>query len=155
MRAERHNNRVSPLGLSVLIRLHRNPCLTPRALAEAENAAPQTLTRVLATLEKNGLISRVPDPSDGRQALLDLTVAGRKVLKRDSAYPEAWLAERMEHRLVPAEQEILRIATMLLQRLADEPDERGSPAGGPWLRAEAGAVGMPSARRVRPPKRSA
>jgi DNA-binding MarR family transcriptional regulator len=119
LRTERHEDDVSPLGTTVLIRLHRTPGLTPRELADAEHAAQQTLTRVLAALEMRGLISRRIDPTDGRRALLDLTPAGRRVLKRDSARREAWLAEAMATRLSPTEQDILRIASGLLERLVE------------------------------------
>src|SRR5438445_12216293 len=41
-----------------------------------------TVTRQVATLEAAGLAQRVPDPSDGRAALVGLTDQGRDVLSR-------------------------------------------------------------------------
>jgi DNA-binding MarR family transcriptional regulator len=126
LRAERQETGVSPLGISVLIRLHREPRLTPKALASAENVAPQTLTRVLAALEQQGLLNRKPDPSDGRQSLLELTGAGRTLLRRDSARREAWLAKAMEEALAPSERQMLRVVAPLLENLAEHkgPDGR-------------------------------
>ena len=120
LRAERHVNGISPLAVAVLIKLHRQPGLTPRALATAEHAAPQTLTRVLATLEDRGLVTRLPDPADGRRSLLEITAEGRRVLKQDSAARDRWLADMMEKKLSPAEFALLRYSSELLTRLAEE-----------------------------------
>jgi DNA-binding MarR family transcriptional regulator len=119
LRAERQETGVSPLGISVLIRVHREPGLTPKALARAENVAPQTLTRVLASLEQQRLLHRRPDPSDGRQSLLELTAAGRNMLRRDSARRESWLAGALRDALAPSEQQMLRVVAPLLESLAE------------------------------------
>ena len=120
LRSQRQEHGVSPLGVSVLSRLYRHHSLTPRAIADGEHVAPQTLTRVLATLEERGLVSRQGDPTDGRQSLLEITPAGLDVLRQDSARREAWLAGAMASGLSPAEQRIVGIAAELLDRLADE-----------------------------------
>jgi DNA-binding MarR family transcriptional regulator len=111
---------VTPLALSVIARLYRHRALTPRALADAEHVSPQTLTRVLAALEERGLISRSGDPSDGRQSLLELTDAGLRTLREDASRRDEWLAGAMTSSLTPAEQQIVRIAAELLDRLADD-----------------------------------
>jgi DNA-binding MarR family transcriptional regulator len=120
LRAQRQEHEVTPLGLSVLARVQRHHSLTPRAIAEGEHVSPQTLTRVLAALEERGMVVREGDPSDGRQSLLTITEAGRRVLREDSARREAWLAEAMSNALTPAEQRLVAIAAELLDRLADE-----------------------------------
>jgi DNA-binding MarR family transcriptional regulator len=120
LRTQRQDHGVSPLGVSVLARLHRHHSLTPRVIAEGEHVAPQTLTRVLAVLEERGLVLRSGDPSDGRQSLLEITPAGLEVLREDSVRREAWLAGAMANALTPAEQGIVAIAAELLDRLADE-----------------------------------
>jgi DNA-binding MarR family transcriptional regulator len=119
LRTQRQEHGVSNLGVSVLSQLYRHRALTPRALADAEHASPQTLTRVLATLEEQDLVIRRGDPSDGRQSLLELTPAGLDVLHRDSAQREAWLAAAITTELTPAERQIVRVAAGLLDRLAD------------------------------------
>jgi hypothetical protein len=43
-----------------------------------------------------------------------------RVLREDSARREAWLIGAMEAALTPAEQQIVRVAAGLLDRLADE-----------------------------------
>jgi DNA-binding MarR family transcriptional regulator len=116
----RGDGEVTPLALSVIGRLYRHRALTPRALADAEHVSPQTLTRVLAALEERGLVSRSGDPSDGRQSLIELTEAGLRALREDAARRDEWLAAAMASSLTPAEQQIVRVAAGLLDRLADE-----------------------------------
>ncbi|HXA28434.1 MAG TPA: MarR family transcriptional regulator [Candidatus Angelobacter sp.] len=51
-------------------------------LADALWLDKSTVTRQIATLEAAGLAHRVPDPSDGRAALVGLTDEGRDLLSR-------------------------------------------------------------------------
>ena len=119
LRTQRQEHGVSNLGVSVLSQLRRHHALTPSALAHAEHVTPETLTRVLATLEDRALIVRRGDPSDGRQSLLELTPEGLGVLRRDAAIREEWLAVALDNELTPAERQIIRVAAALLDRLAD------------------------------------
>jgi DNA-binding MarR family transcriptional regulator len=120
LRNERQEHGATLLEISVLSRLYRHHAMTPRALADAERVTPQTLTRVFAALEERELVVRHGDPADGRQSLLEITEAGMRVLREDSARREAWLIGAMEAALTPAEQQIVRVAAGLLDRLADE-----------------------------------
>ncbi len=110
---------MSPTGIAILSRLYRSGTATPKALADAEDAQPQTLTRVLATLEEQGLIGRGSDPTDRRHVLLDITPAGLAVLRRHAAAHTEWLTEAMEAELSDVEREVLRLAAALMDRLAD------------------------------------
>jgi DNA-binding MarR family transcriptional regulator len=119
LQAQRQDHGVSPTGVALLSRLHRDGTATPTSLADAEGAAPQTLTRVIAALEEQGLIARRDDPDDRRQVLLDITGDGLDVLRRHKATHLAWLTRAMAAELTPAEQGILRVAAQLLDKLAD------------------------------------
>jgi DNA-binding MarR family transcriptional regulator len=119
LRTQPQDHGVSPGGISVLARLYRDGTATPRYLAEAEDRSPQTLARILASLESRGLIQRSTDPADGRQALLTLTPAGKAVLREDRLRRERWLASAIESELTPAEQATVHAAAELLDRLAD------------------------------------
>jgi DNA-binding MarR family transcriptional regulator len=119
LRGQPQEHGVTNLGVSVLARLLRHRALTPGALAEAEGVTPQTLTRILAGLEDGGFVARRGDPSDRRQSLLELTPAGHDVLVRDARRREDWLAAAIASELNATEQQILRIAAGLLDRLAD------------------------------------
>lgn len=108
-----------PLVLAVLSRLYRAGTHTPKALAEAERIQPQSLTRVLATLEERALVSRVPDPADGRRSLVSITADGLATLREYSVHREKWLADAMAATLSPTERELLRLAAELMARLAE------------------------------------
>jgi DNA-binding MarR family transcriptional regulator len=119
LQAQRQEHGVSPTGIALLARLNRDGEATPKALADAEDAQPQTLTRVIASLEEQGLLARRADPNDGRQVLLDITLVGRQVLQRHAATHTRWLGGAIAAELSEAEREIVRIAAALLDRLAD------------------------------------
>ncbi|WP_328607430.1 MarR family transcriptional regulator [Amycolatopsis sp. NBC_00345] len=119
MRAEADAPAPGPTVLAVLSRLYRGGTHTPGELAEAERIHPQSLTRVLASLTSRELITRAPDPSDGRRSLLDITAAGRAVLREYSVQREQWLASAMDRTLSPTEQQLLRLASELLVRVAE------------------------------------
>jgi DNA-binding MarR family transcriptional regulator len=103
---------------SVLSRLDRDGPQTTSALAAAERVRPQSMAQTLAELEADGLISRRPDPEDGRRVLIEATRAGRERLRENRKRREGWLAAAIEAELTPDEQETLLDAVPLLQRLA-------------------------------------
>ena len=119
LQSQRQDHGVSATGIALLSRLYRGGEATPKALADAEDAQPQTLTRAIASLEEAGLISRRADPADGRQVLLDVTAAGLRALREHGATHIAWLIAAMDAELTTAEREIVRVAATLLERLAD------------------------------------
>ncbi|HEX4254179.1 MAG TPA: MarR family transcriptional regulator [Streptosporangiaceae bacterium] len=119
LRLERPAHDVPLLQLAVLAELNNAPPLTPGQLAATQRVQPQSLTRVLATLETSGLIARQPDPADGRRALLAITEPGRDALRRDVSQRDTWLAQAMTTQLTPTEQELLRLAGTLMERLAE------------------------------------
>src|SRR5436190_12806978 len=69
--------------------------LTLGALAAAEQVRPPTMTRIVAALERTGLVARQPDPTDRRQVLLSATAAGRRLLEEGRARRTASLAGRL------------------------------------------------------------
>jgi len=133
LRAERPPDGLSLNKTSVLGYLWRNGPMPAGALAAADSQRPQSLTRVFAELERDGLISRVRDDRDGRQRVLELTAAGREALARDMAERDAWLAAALTT-LTDTEREVVRLAGRLMDRLADfTPPSRppSGPASGP------------------------
>src|SRR5262245_23969907 len=55
--------------------------LTLGALAEAEQVRRPTMTRIVAALEEAGLVTRRPNPADGRAPLLQATPEGVLLLE--------------------------------------------------------------------------
>jgi DNA-binding MarR family transcriptional regulator len=119
LRAERPPNSLSATKLTLLGQLYRRGPATAAELADLERLQPQSLTRVVAELVEEGLISRRPDATDGRRQLLDITAEGRAALTGDMQTRDAWLAKALENELSVTEQELLRLAAKLLERLAD------------------------------------
>ncbi|HEY2795803.1 MAG TPA: MarR family transcriptional regulator [Micromonosporaceae bacterium] len=119
LQSQRQEHGVSATGIALLARLYRGGMATPKALAEAEGAQPQTLTRVIASLEEQHLINRRPDPADGRGVLLDITGEGLLLLRDHAATQTKWLIEAMDAELTSVERDLLRVAAELLDRLAD------------------------------------
>jgi DNA-binding MarR family transcriptional regulator len=103
---------------TVLGRLDREGLLSVSDLAAAERLRPQSMAQTVAELEADGLVSRSPDPGDGRRALVALTELGRGVLLEERARRDGWLAEAIAG-LTPDEQAVLRDAAGLLRRLAE------------------------------------
>ncbi|MBE8524660.1 MarR family transcriptional regulator [Amycolatopsis sp. H6(2020)] len=119
MRAEVDRHSPGPAVLAVLSRLYRAGTQTPTELAEAERLQPQSLTRILASLDLRGQIERTPDPDDGRRSRISITEDGLAVLRRYTTQRERWLAEALESTLSPTERQLLRLAADLLIRVAD------------------------------------
>lgn len=122
LRIERPEPSQTALELGILAHLHRRGLMTPGALATAERVQPQSLTRTLASLERQRLAIRLPDDRDHRRSLLAITDAGRQALAGDMRQRDAWLADAMARQLTQAERELLRIAGGLLDRLANADD---------------------------------
>lgn len=119
MRQERPAHGLGLTSASVLSRLDRAGALSPKELAAAEGVLPQSLTRQLASLEENGLITRRPHDRDGRQVLMEITDAGRHLVETDRRMRDAWLAQAITKRLTPVEREILGAANKLLDLLSE------------------------------------
>ena len=110
----------SPTLLAALATVERDGPLTPSALAERERIKRPTATRVVARLEAAGLVTRTPDPLDGRVARVAITAAGRTLLKRIRTRKNQYLAKRLRE-LEPAELATLEQAAELIERLLREP----------------------------------
>ena len=101
-------------ALSVIV--FRGP-VTMSALAEAEQVRPPTITRLVAGLERRGLVRRVSDSRDGRVQLVEATAAGRRLLNRGRARRVARLAQGVAQ-LTTDDQEVLARAAELMENLA-------------------------------------
>jgi DNA-binding MarR family transcriptional regulator len=105
--------------LTVLGRLDREGAASVSGLAAAERMRPQSMAQTVRDLEAAGLVSRRPDPDDGRRVLIELTATGRETLKATRARREGWLAETLDRELDAAERGALHDALALLRRIAD------------------------------------
>ncbi|HET6449260.1 MAG TPA: MarR family transcriptional regulator [Conexibacter sp.] len=88
-------------------------------LAAAERIRPQSMAQTVHDLEAAGCVTRRPDPDDKRRQFVELTPAGRELLRTTRAQREGWLSDALERELTPAERALLADAVALLGRVAD------------------------------------
>lgn len=104
--------------------LLRSGVLTAKDLASLEHIRPQSLTRILASLEKSGFIRREQGTDDRREVQIEISEKGRMLLAIDAARQDAWLDGALSATLTETEQSVLAVAAGLLDRLSDVPGER-------------------------------
>jgi DNA-binding MarR family transcriptional regulator len=109
---------LSPSLTAALATVARHGPLTPSELADAERVRRPTVTRMLGHLEDDGLISRTPDPADGRSTLVAITPAGAKLLAAARTRKDAFLSERLDG-LSPADRETLARAAAILEGILE------------------------------------
>ncbi len=120
MRTERPQDGLPSGRLGVLAHLYRSGPSAPGAIAAALHVQPQSLTRTLAALAGDGMVSRTRDAADGRSHVIELTDRGFAAMARDVRHGDTWLRERMDAELNDTEREVLRLAAALLDRLAGD-----------------------------------
>lgn len=98
---------------SILSLAAHNPGVTSRELCVALNIMPPNLVGLIATLERRGLIERLPHPSDGRAMGVHLTAAGAE-LTAQAEQTAAQLEVDATARLTAAERKRL---IQLLQKI--------------------------------------
>jgi DNA-binding MarR family transcriptional regulator len=109
-----------PIGqLAVLSRLDREGPASISDLAAADRMRPQSMAQTVRDLEDAGLVSRRPDPADGRRHFVELTDAGLETLLATRARREDWLTQALDSELDADQRELLRRALVLLNRVAD------------------------------------
>jgi DNA-binding MarR family transcriptional regulator len=92
------------------------------ALAKAESVRPQSMGATVAALEAAGLVAGASDPRDGRQTILSLTPACRRMIREGRATREDWLFRALREHLNAEEQAELATGVELLKRLVDRPE---------------------------------
>ncbi len=104
---------------SALVTLERLGHATPTQLAIQEGVRKPSITRVLAILEQQGFVSRVPHPNDARQSIVRITPEGTAALTEsrrlvDDVYRSLLL------RLSPGDLQMVRECVPALRDLADK-----------------------------------
>ncbi len=90
--------------------------LTVSELAAAEQVRPPTMTRLVDALQREGLVSREPNPRDARSVLVRATATGGLVLSRGRSRRVQDLAARL--RALPSgDLHTIAAAVTLLERI--------------------------------------
>lgn len=118
LRVERDRSALSNAKIAVLSHLARVGASTPSRISRDERQQPQSLTRVFAEMEADGLIERHPDADDGRQSVLALTEGGRAALAADMELRDRWLTDAMSG-LSPTEVGVLALAAGIIERIGE------------------------------------
>lgn len=113
----RDDGLISLADYGVLITLVTAPDLRLRMseLGTQRLLTPSGITRVVARLEKQGLVCREPDPDDGRAAFAALTRPGLEALRRAQVVHHATVRELYLGRLT--QHELNRLARLLEKAL--------------------------------------
>jgi DNA-binding MarR family transcriptional regulator len=112
--SERAGILIERTGFPILRAIGSGPARVT-ALAAELGVDLSTMSRQVRALEEAGLITRTPDPADGRAAVLALTPEGVEVLKRLRASRRSLVAEQVGDW---DEQDVERLAD-LLTRLSE------------------------------------
>ena len=67
---------LNPAYVPVLLRLSAGGARTPKGLAQEATVEQPTMTATIQRMERDGLVTRKPNPDDGRSALIALTPKG-------------------------------------------------------------------------------
>lgn len=104
--------------LSVLAQIDRGGPVAAADLARLHQITPQAMGSTVASLEKHGLVTRSPDPSDRRRSLLAASDAGRDILHSSRDAISDRMAAALGQSFTGDEAAILAAAAPLLERLA-------------------------------------
>jgi DNA-binding MarR family transcriptional regulator len=102
LRQEAPNSQVGPGGFGVLVALDQQGPLRAGALADAVGVTAPSMTRIVNALENDGLVTRGPDPADGRAQVVAMTAAGRSLLESGRELRLATLRRRLDE--LPAQE---------------------------------------------------
>lgn len=117
LRAQRADSALTLSQLSALSCLHKAGSMTPGELAAKEGVQPPSMTRVIAALEDNGLVVRRAHPTDGRQAIVEVTESGKGRIEEEVTIRERWLDQHLAE-LDAEELAVLSRAAEIIDRLA-------------------------------------
>ncbi|MFG2813278.1 MarR family winged helix-turn-helix transcriptional regulator [Streptomyces sp. NPDC048410] len=108
---------LTPSQTSVLSRLDKDGEASVSELADAERVRHQSVAVTVSVLEGRGLVSRRPDPSDGRRQLVFVTDSGHAFLEDRRRAGEGWLTRALEDQCTEAERRTLLEAAAILDRV--------------------------------------
>lgn len=110
---------LSPSQLATLASVERLGPITLGELSAAERVKPPTMTKIVACLEEQGLVSRTVDQSDRRVARVEATPSGLSFLDDSRQQKDAYLAQRLRT-LPDADRIALEQAAEVLERILEQ-----------------------------------
>ncbi|WP_167044292.1 MarR family transcriptional regulator [Salinibacterium sp. ZJ454] len=114
---------VTGIQFGVLTLVEAHPGIDQKSLGELLQLDRSTIADLVARLQRQGYLERIPDVADRRRRLLTLTQAGRDALTPLRAHAED-INARLIAALAPEDQaQLRRILTTLLSAREDAPVE--------------------------------
>lgn len=110
---------LTPSQVSALVTVDERGPLRISALATQESLGAPAATRVVASLEEAGLISRMADPEDKRASLITLTVLGCETLAALRKERTLGLGAQLDA-LSEGERRLLERALPVLEKISHE-----------------------------------
>jgi DNA-binding MarR family transcriptional regulator len=110
------NDGLTPTLLSAIGTIGRKGPITLGELAVQERVSPPMITKLVASLETQGLVARTTDPADRRVSRVALTQAGRDWLAEARVRRNQWLAQRLEA-MTPDDIRVLGASLPVIERL--------------------------------------
>lgn len=126
LRAEQPPSSTSLAGVGVLSTLWRLGPMPAARLAAEEKLQPQSLTRLISSLERAGLISRSPSETDRREIVISVTKGGLEALSANMTAQRLWLERAMTETLSDAERDVLLAASGAMIKLAGYSGEQSA-----------------------------
>ena len=118
VRAVRHDTgTVKSAQSETLDLLHRLGPMNVASLAAKRGVTHQTMRWVVAQLDAEGLVQQYADPDDRRSRLVSISPAGSDAIARDQDARESRIADAIRSLLLPDEQDLLRAAIPIVDRL--------------------------------------
>jgi len=108
---------LTPSQASALMRLGKGGVSTVSALAGVEKVRSQSMAATVEALETLGLVTRTPDPKDGRRQIIDVTETGWARIEGAREAGSAWLERLLSDEVSPAELATIHEATAILERV--------------------------------------
>ena len=118
LRSERPEGALTLSAISLLGTLGRLGPMPAVRLATEVRLQPQSLTRLVGNLERDGLIERRRNPEDRRVLVIALTQAGKAALAEDLRTRQKWLQKAMAAVLAEKERAGLMAAAPAMLKLA-------------------------------------
>ena len=108
---------LTPSQISALSTIRRRGPVTLGELADLERVAPPSITRMVARLEQDGYVERIPDASDGRVCRVVVTESAEELVSEARRRKASWLSERIAE-LGAEDRDNLRAAVSALEAIA-------------------------------------
>lgn len=107
--------------------IERNGPTSISEMAVHRHVKHQSMRLVVAQLEQQLLVTRAPDPGDGRKLLIALTPAGQAALEQGRLQRSDWLANQLRQKTTPAQLDTLAAALVILEQCVT--DEQSVQSG--------------------------